>query len=63
MDVIALHQAGFSNAVATLGTALTPEQARLMARYTKSSGLLRFRRAGQGGDSAVDCHSAQRGCS
>ena len=35
MDVIALHQAGFSNAVATLGTALTPEQARLMARYTK----------------------------
>ena len=35
MDVIALHQAGFTNAVATLGTALTPEQARLMARYTK----------------------------
>ena len=35
MDVIALHQAGFENAVATLGTAITPEQARLMARYTK----------------------------
>lgn len=35
MDAIALHQAGFTNAVATLGTALTPEQARLMARYTK----------------------------
>lgn len=33
MDVIALHQAGFTNAVATLGTALTPEQALLMKRY------------------------------
>lgn len=35
MDVIALHQAGFKNAVATLGTALTPEQSRLMSRYAK----------------------------
>ena len=35
MDVIALHSAGFTNAVATLGTAITPEQARLMSRYTK----------------------------
>ena len=35
MDVIALHTAGFENAVATLGTALTSEQASLMARYTK----------------------------
>ncbi len=35
MDVIALHAAGFSNAVATLGTAITPEQARIMSRYTK----------------------------
>lgn len=35
MDVIALHQAGFPNAVAGLGTALTPEQARLIAHYTK----------------------------
>jgi len=34
MDVIALHGAGFSNAVATLGTAITPEQARIMKRYT-----------------------------
>lgn len=33
MDVIALHQAGFTNAVATLGTALTQEQALLMKRY------------------------------
>lgn len=35
MDVIAMHQAGFTNAIATLGTALTPEQSRLMSRYTK----------------------------
>ncbi len=35
MDVIALHAAGFTNAVATLGTAITSEQARLMSRYTK----------------------------
>ena len=33
MDVIALHQAGFTNAVATLGTAITPQQARLIAQY------------------------------
>jgi len=35
MDVIALHSAGFTNAVATLGTAITSEQARMMSRYTK----------------------------
>lgn len=35
MDVIALHAAGFENAVATLGTAITPDQARIFARYTK----------------------------
>lgn len=35
MDVITVHMAGFPNAVATLGTALTTEQARLMAKYTK----------------------------
>lgn len=34
MDVVALHAAGFENAVATLGTAITPEHARLMKRYT-----------------------------
>lgn len=33
MDVIAVNQAGFSDAVATLGTALTTEQAMLMKRY------------------------------
>lgn len=35
MDVITLHAAGFENAVATLGTALTAEQARIMTKYTK----------------------------
>lgn len=35
MDVIALHQAGFTQAVASLGTALTENQCRLLARYTK----------------------------
>ncbi len=33
MDVIAVNQAGFNNAVATLGTSLTSEQAMLMKRY------------------------------
>ena len=36
MDVIAMHAAGFTTAVATLGTAITAEQARLMSQYTKS---------------------------
>ena len=33
MDVIALHQAGFKNTIATLGTALTSEQAKIISRY------------------------------
>lgn len=36
MDVIALHQAGFTNAVATLGTAVTSEHARFVSRYAKT---------------------------
>ena len=36
MDVISLHAAGFTNAVASCGTAFTSDQARLMKRYTKS---------------------------
>ena len=35
LDVIALHQAGFENTVAALGTSFTEEQARLLGRYTK----------------------------
>ena len=34
MDVIALHQAGFTNAVASLGTAFNEKHARLLKRYT-----------------------------
>ncbi len=35
IDVVSLHDAGIENAVASLGTALTEEQARVMAKYTK----------------------------
>lgn len=35
LDVVTLHQAGFDNAVASMGTALTVEQVRLLSRYTK----------------------------
>ncbi len=35
MDVISMHQAGFTNSVAGCGTALTTEQVRLISRYTK----------------------------
>ena len=35
LDVVTLHQAGFDNAVASMGTALTVEQTRLLSRYTK----------------------------
>lgn len=40
MDVIALHQAGFQNAVAALGTSFTADHARLVARYTKEAVLI-----------------------
>ena len=39
MDVIAMHQAGFTNAVATLGTAITPEHSRVVSRYAKTAFL------------------------
>ena len=39
LDVIAMHQAGFTNAVATLGTAITSEHARIIARYAKTAYL------------------------
>lgn len=35
-DAIAMHQAGFDNAVATLGTAITPDHARIIARYCRT---------------------------
>lgn len=34
LDVITMHQAGFQSAVATLGTAVTPEHARIIKKYT-----------------------------
>jgi DNA primase len=40
MDVIGCHQAGVTNAVASLGTALTAEQARLVKRHTKNVFML-----------------------
>lgn len=39
MDVIALHQAGFTNAVASLGTAFTSQHAVLLKRYTEQAVL------------------------
>ncbi len=36
MDVVACHQAGFTNVIATLGTSLTDEHVRLLGRYTKN---------------------------
>lgn len=56
MDVISLHQAGFENAVAALGTSFTAEQAKLLSRYTKeivlmldadSAGQKAMKRAGE----------------
>lgn len=52
MDVISLHQAGFDNAVASLGTALTEEQAQLLSRYTKEI-YLTYDSDGAGVDAAV----------
>lgn len=40
MDVITLHQAGFENAVAALGTSFTDDQAKLLSRYTKEIVLI-----------------------
>lgn len=56
MDVISLHQAGFENTVAALGTAFTDEQAKIISRYTKevvltldadAAGQKAIRRAGE----------------
>ena len=52
MDVIALHQAGFENAVASCGTAITPEQVRTIAKYTDTVFLSQD--ADEAGRKAVD---------
>lgn len=51
-DVLQLHQAGIRNAVATSGTALTPEQLRLLHRYGET--LLMIFDADQAGQNAMD---------
>ncbi len=40
MDVVSLHEAGIDNVCASLGTALTPEQARLLKKHTRDVVLL-----------------------
>ncbi len=52
MDVIAMHQAGFSQAVASLGTAFTAEQANLLRRYTDTV-LLAYDSDGAGTKAAL----------
>ena len=52
MDVIALHQAGFENAVASCGTSLTPEQVRTIAKYTST--VILSQDADEAGRKAVD---------
>ena len=52
MDVIAMHQAGFNQAVASLGTAFTPEQANLLRRYTDNV-LLAYDSDGAGTKAAL----------
>ena len=52
MDVISLHQAGFTNAVAPLGTAFTTGQASLLKRYTKEV-VLSFDSDGAGVNAAL----------
>ena len=56
MDVVSLHQAGFENTVAALGTAFTADEAKLLSRYTKeivltidadAAGQKAVRRAGE----------------
>ncbi len=52
MDVISMHQAGFTQAVASLGTAFTSEQANLLRRYTDSV-LLAYDSDGAGTKAAL----------
>lgn len=52
IDVVSLHQAGFQNAVAALGTSFTEEQARLLSRYTKE--VLVVLDADEAGEKATD---------
>ena len=61
MDVMALHQAGFTNAVAALGTAFTESHANLFKRYTKEV-LLTFDSDGAGIQAALRAIPILKGC-
>ena len=60
MDVIAMHQAGYTNAVASLGTALTSQQALLLKRYT-SQVILAYDSDGAGVNAAMRAIPIMRG--
>ena len=60
MDVISLHQAGFTNTVAPLGTAFTPNQAMLLKRYTNEV-ILSFDSDGAGIKAALRALPILRG--
>ena len=53
MDVITMHQAGFTNAVATLGTAFTPQHAMILKRFNKEEVLLCYDSDGAGVKAAM----------
>jgi len=53
-DAISLHQHGFKNAVATLGTALTEQQAKMLVRYTESKRVFLSFDSDQAGQKAVE---------
>ena len=53
-DAISLHQHGFDNAVATLGTALTEQQAKMLVRYTESKRVFLSFDSDQAGIKAVE---------
>ncbi len=59
MDVISMHQAGFGQAVASLGTAFTPEQAMLLKRFGKDI-YLAYDSDGAGTDAALRAISILR---
>lgn len=61
MDVIALHQAGFTNAVASLGTAFTSEQAVILKRYTDEVLLTYDSDAGRY-QSSIESDTDAQGC-
>ena len=60
-DVLALHQAGFENAVASMGTALTEEQVGELARLGAARSLLAFDADRSGQEAMLRAQSAAAG--